>query len=63
MDIEPTTVEIEALHLVGQLELQYCMGALATLAMLHPHQVPTSEVNGVLDKLLDRHNDLNMETP
>lgn len=61
MEIEPTAIDIETLHLSGQMELQFCMGALATALMLNPNGIPADAANEVLDKMLDRHNDLNIE--
>ena len=61
-EIEPTGIEIEALHLAGQLELQLCMQALAEVIATYPDSVPTQQLLGLQDRYLDRWNDLNVDT-
>ena len=60
-ELDPTIDTMEAMHLAGQVELQFCMGALSTALMLNPNGMTADTVNEVLDKMLDRHNDLNIE--
>jgi len=61
-EFEPTSIELEALHLAGQLELSFAITALAGL-MRDKISVPVSEIVEVQNKLLDRYVDLNMELP
>jgi hypothetical protein len=53
MELEPTTLDIEALQLAGQLELEFAMNSLA-------HLLHIPEVMQVTDRLLERHQDLRL---
>jgi hypothetical protein len=53
MELEPTTLDIEALQLAGQIELEFAMNSLA-------HLLHIPEVMQVTDRLLERHQDLRL---
>lgn len=54
---------MEAMHLAGQHELDFCMMGLARLINAHPTVIPKAEVFELLDELMDRKNELAIEPP
>lgn len=53
IELEPQTIELEALQLAGQLELEFAMNSLA-------HLLHIPEVMEVTDRLIERHKDLQL---
>lgn len=53
----PNDIEIEAMHLAGQEELQFCMSAIAELTKDRT-TIPVTSLIHLQNKLLDRWTDL-----